>query len=205
MNLLALAVSPLQAAAASLVAAATTAAAPAAAAAAPAAAPAGLEINFFWVIVSSLNFLLFLGLVNLLFGRTLSTMLRSRRERIAQGLADAEQARLDRQNAEAERLATLQEARREAKEILERAQKVAQESRDADIAATREELERLRERATAEIEAEKQRAITDLRAEVADLALAAAGKVVGASMTGDIQRRLVEDFLRESQTDGSRN
>ena len=200
MNLLALAVSPLHAAAASLVAAATTAPA-----AAPAAAPAGLEINFFWVIVSSLNFLLFLGLVNLLFGRTLSTMLRSRRERIAQGLADAEQARLDRQNAEAERLATLQEARREAKEILERAQKVAQESRDADIAATREELERLRERATAEIEAEKQRAVADLRAEVADLALAAAGKVVGASMTGDIQRRLVEDFLRESQTDGSRN
>ena len=200
MNVLALAVSPLHAAAASLVAAATTAPA-----AAPAAAPAGLEINFFWVIVSSLNFLLFLGLVNLLFGRTLSTMLRSRRERIAQGLADAEQARLDRQNAEAERLATLQEARREAKEILERAQKVAQESRDADIAATREELERLRERATAEIEAEKQRAVADLRAEVADLALAAAGKVVGASMTGDIQRRLVEDFLRESQTDGSRN
>ena len=204
MNLLALAVSPFHAAAASLVAATTTAAA-AVPAAAPAAAPAGLEINFFWVIVSSLNFLLFLGLVNLLFGRTLSTMLRSRRERIAQGLADAEQARLDRQNAEAERLATLQEARREAKEILERAQKVAQESRDADIAATRGELERLRERATAEIEAEKQRAITDLRAEVADLALAAAGKVVGASMTGDIQRRLVEGFLRESQTDGSRN
>ena len=51
------------------------------------------------------------------------------------------------------------------------AQKVAQETRDADIAATKEELERLRQRTAAEIEAEKARAISDVRAEVADLAL----------------------------------
>jgi len=169
---------------------------------------AGLQINFFWVIVSSLNFILFLVLSNLLFGKTLSTMLASRRTRIEQGLRDAEQARTDRANAEAERTATLAEARREARELLERAQKVAQETRDADIAATKAELERLRERATADIEAEKVRAVADLRAEVADLALAAAGKVVGASMTGDTQRRLVDDFLKESagsSSNASRN
>ena len=39
----------------------------------------------------------------------------------------------------------------------------------------------MRERAAAEIEAEKQRAIAELRGEVADLALAAAGRVVGES------------------------
>lgn len=158
----------------------------------------GLQINFFWVIVSSLNFLVFLYLANRAFGGKLSSMLRERRERIAQGLEDAEQARTDRANAEKERAETLAEARRESREILERAQKVAQESRDADIAATKAELERLRERATSDIEAEKTRAIADLRAEVADLALAAAAKVVGASMTGATQRRLVEDFLSES-------
>ena len=82
---------------------------------------------------------------------------------------------------------------------------MAQETRDADIAATREELERMRARAATEIEAEKQRAIADLRAEVADLALAAAGVVVGESMTGDRQRRLVEEFLRETATGDARN
>jgi F-type H+-transporting ATPase subunit b len=56
----------------------------------------------------------------------------------------------------------------------------------------------MRVRAAEEIESEKQRAIADLRAEVADLALAAAGKVVRESMTGDRQRRLVEEFLTES-------
>ncbi len=53
----------------------------------------------------------------------------------------------------------------------------------------------MRVRAAAEIEAEKQRAIADLRAEVADLALAAAGRVVGETMNDERQRRLVQEFL----------
>ena len=56
----------------------------------------------------------------------------------------------------------------------------------------------MRVRAAAEIEAEKQRAIGELRAEVADLALAAASRVVGETMNDDRQRRLVEEFLHEA-------
>ncbi len=162
------------------------------------AAAGGLTINFFWVVVSALNFVVFLALIWAFAFTPISRMLNSRRERIERGLKDAEQARDDRENAEKERLATLAEARREANDILARAQHVAQETRDADIAATRDELERMRTRAAADIDAEKQRAIADLRAEVADLALAAAGRVVGESMTDQRQRRLVEEFLRES-------
>jgi F-type H+-transporting ATPase subunit b len=165
----------------------------------------GLTINFFWVIVSALNFLFFFALIWLFAFRPIGAMLTARRERIEQGLKDAEQARRDRESAEQERLATLAEARREANDILARSQKVAQETREADIKATKDELERLRERAATEIEAEKQRAITDLRTEVADLALAAAGKVVGESMTGDRQRRLVEEFLKDASTGDARN
>jgi F-type H+-transporting ATPase subunit b len=166
----------------------------------------GLTINLFWVVVAALNFAVFLAIIWVFAFKPLSGMLESRRERIEQGLQDAEQARKDRSAAEAERLATLTEARREANDIINRAQKVAQETRDADIAATRVELERMRTQASAEIDAEKQRAIADLRTEVADLALAAAGRVVGESMTDDRQRRLVEDFLRETaSTSGTGN
>lgn len=156
------------------------------------------QINLFQVIIAAANAALFLAIIWTFAFKPVSGMLNARRERIERGLKDAEQARHDRESAEQERLATLTEARREANDILGRAQKVAQETREADIKATRDELERMRERAAADIEAEKHRAIADLRAEVADLALAAAGKVVGESMTGDRQRRLVEEFLRES-------
>jgi F-type H+-transporting ATPase subunit b len=153
------------------------------------------QVNLFWVIVSALNFILFFVLIWSFAFKPVSKMLADRKDRIEQGLKDAEQARRDRESAESERVAALAEARREANDILVRAQKVSQETRDADIAATREELERLRVRAAADIEAEKQRAIGELRSEVADLALLAAGRVVGESLDGERQRRLVQEFL----------
>lgn len=160
----------------------------------------GLQINLFWIIVASLNFIVLFVILSAVALGPVRNMLDERRRRIEEGLRDAEQARRDRESAEAERVAALQEARREANEILARAQKVAQETRDADIAATRSELERMRERATGEIESEKQRAIADLRSEVADLALRAAGRVVGETLTGERERRLVADFLAETNS-----
>lgn len=172
----------------------------------PNAAEGGAEfqINLFWVIVSAANFIVFFLIVRSLAFRGLVKTLDERRLRIEQGLRAAEQARIDRDAAGEERLAALAEARREANEIVNRAQRVSAEAREADVAATREELVRMRERAVAEIELEKQRAIAELRGEVADLALAAAGRVVADSMTGDRQRKLVADFLAES-AGGSRN
>ncbi len=165
--------------------------------------PSGFVINLFWVIVSSTTFILFLAIIWSFGFKPISDMLALRRSRIEQGLADAEAARRERESSAADRAEAINQARREAKEILDRAQKVAQDTREADIAATREELDRIRVRATSEIEAEKQRALADLRSEVADLALAAAGRVVGETMSDARQRRLVEEFLRDTPNTGS--
>ena len=155
------------------------------------------QINLFQVVIAAANFVVFLVLMWQFAFKPVSKMLGDRQTRIEQGLRDAEQAKKDRESAETERLAALTEARREANDILARAQKVAQETRDADIAATRAELERMRVRASDEIAAEKQRALAELRGEVADLALQAAGRVVRETMTDQRQRRLVEEFLAD--------
>jgi F-type H+-transporting ATPase subunit b len=155
------------------------------------------QINLFQVVIAAANFVVFLVLMWQFAFKPVAGMLADRKARIEQGLRDAEQARKDRESAEQERLAALAEARREANDILARAQKVAQETRDADIAATREELERMRTRASDEIAAEKSRALAELRSEVADLALQAAGRVVRESMNDQRQRRLVEEFLAD--------
>jgi F-type H+-transporting ATPase subunit b len=161
-------------------------------------AESGLQINLFWIIVSSLNFIFFAVILYWLFGGPISRILRDRRATIQQGLEDAEEARHAREAADEERVKALQEARREANDILTRAQRLADESRERDLAATREELERIRTRASADLEAEKQRAIAEIRGEVADLALQAAGRVVGETMNDQRQRRLVEEFLEEA-------
>ena len=68
------------------------------------------------------------------------------------------------------------------------------------MAETRAQLEQMRERAAADIASEKERALAEVRAQVADLALAAAARVVGETMTTDRERRLVEEFLDQIGT-----
>lgn len=158
---------------------------------------AGLTINFFWVIVSAVNFIIFFLLVWRIVLVPVGGMLRDRRERIEQGLKDADAARRDRESAADQRQAILAEARREASEILARAQRMSDEARQEGLTATQAEIERLRERAIAEIDAERVHALAEVRGQVADLALLAAGKVVGETMSEARERRLVDEFLTQ--------
>jgi F-type H+-transporting ATPase subunit b len=163
-----------------------------------------MSINFFWIIVAALNFILFLALIWTFGFRPIASMLSARAARLEQGLADAEAARKERDAALADREAAMVAARGEANSLIAAAQKAAQDLREADIAATRAELDQMRERATADIAAERDRAMADLRAQVADLALAAAGHVVSETMTDARQRRLVEEFIRDGGASAGR-
>ena len=159
-----------------------------------------MSINFFWVIVAALNFIFFLALMTVFAFNPIAKILFARQARIEQGLADADQARKDRDATAAQQAQIIGEARREAQALITAAQKSAQDLRTADIAATREELSRIREKATADIAAERDRALADLRAQVADLALTAAGKLVSEEMNDARQRRLVEGYLAQGGT-----
>ena len=163
---------------------------------------AAFQINLFWIVAQAGSFLLFLVILYLVAFRRITGVLEERRSRIEQGLRDADQARLDREQASAERLRVLTEARAESEEILARAQRVAEETRERDMAELRAQLEQMRERAATDIAAEKDRALAEVRAQVADLALAAAARVVGETMTGERERRLVEEFLAQMGTGG---
>lgn len=161
---------------------------------------AGLTINLFWIVVSALNFLVFFFLVYRIALVPVRGMLDDRRARIEQGLKDADAARREREAAADQRQAVLAEARREAGEIVARAQRMADEAREQGVTDTQAEIERLRTRAAADIDAERQRAMADARGQMADLALVAAGKVVGETMSGEREHRLVNEFLTEMST-----
>jgi F-type H+-transporting ATPase subunit b len=164
---------------------------------------APFQINLFWVITQAASFLILLVILYFAAFRRIGATLEDRRGRIEQGLRDADAARLDRDKAAQERQQALAEARREANDILTRAQRTADETRERELVETRSELERLREQAVAEIDAERQRAVNDVRAQVADLALLAAGKVVGETMNTARERRLVDEFLDDVGGRGS--
>ena len=149
------------------------------------------------LIFQIVNFLLLLYLLNRFLFKRVFALLDERQARISKGLEDAEAAARDRELARAEREAALSEARKQAAEMLARANKIADDTRKEILETARADAEQVTERARQEINAEKERAMAELRAEVADLALAAAGKLVRREMDTDTQRRLVEEFLAE--------
>jgi F-type H+-transporting ATPase subunit b len=157
----------------------------------------GLTINWFWVLVSFMNFAVFFYIAWKVVLVPVGGRLSDRRDRIEQGLKDADAARRDREAAADQRAVVLAEARREASEIVSRAQKLSEELREAGVAKTQAEVDRMRERALADIDAERIRALSDVRGQVADLALLAAGKVVGETMGSDREKRLVDEFLAQ--------
>jgi F-type H+-transporting ATPase subunit b len=167
-------------------------------------AEVGFQINLFWIIAQAASFLIFLLIMYLVAFRRIGGVLEERRSRIEQGLRDADQARAEREQAASERLGVLAAAREEANELLARGQRMADENRERAVTETRTEIERLRERAAADIEAEKQRALSEVREQVADLALLAAGRVVGETMNEPRERRLVEEFLQQVTAADSR-
>ena len=144
-----------------------------------------------------INFLLLLYLLNRFLFKPVLKLLDERESRIKKGLEDAEAAARDRELAQAEREAALDEARKEAQAMIARATKIADDSRAEILAAAKAQAEKVTLRATEEITAEKERAMAELRATVADLALQAASRLVRKEMDGPTQRKLVEDFLAE--------
>ena len=87
----------------------------------------------------------------------------------------------------------------EAEAMVQRAAKTAEATSAEILAEAKASAEQITTRAREEISAEKDRALAEIRGEVADLALEAAGKLIGAEMDAPTQRRLVKQFLSENR------
>jgi F-type H+-transporting ATPase subunit b len=121
-----------------------------------------------------------------------------RRQRAIEESIDAsERAKQEAEKLVEEYRERIREARKQAEEIVARAQKAAEtHERDAREQAETRRNEMM-EQTKREIEAETRRAIDEIRREVADLTVMATEKVTRKTLTGEDQRRLVEEALSE--------
>ena len=91
----------------------------------------------------------------------------------------------------------LADARGQADEIVARARKTGEAHEQEVLASAKAKREEMMEQTRRDIETETRRAIQEIRKEVADLTVAATEKVTRKSLTGDDQKRLVEEALAE--------
>jgi len=151
------------------------------------------------LIAQLVIFLLVLGVLYRLAWGPLLRILNERRARIAQGVEATQKAMQELEVAERERQAKLEEARREAQTILDRIAKQGEDLRKELEVKAREQAEALIAKARAEIQQERQKAVQDLRSQVADLAVMAAGRIIGESLDAKKHRELIERTIEEAE------
>ena len=139
------------------------------------------------------------ALVLLILGKfawpPLLAALDEREQGIRQSIDDAEQARVETEKVLDEHRQKLAVAEEEARQIIAEARDAGERVRQDTVAKAREEAQRTLEQARMSIDNEKRAAIAQLRREMADLAVHAAGAVIDANLDDDKNRGLVDDLI----------
>lgn len=123
--------------------------------------------------------------------------MQERERKIADGLAAADRASHDLELAQEKALERLKEAKTEAAGIVDSANKRATQLIEEAKTAALVEAERVKVSARAEIEQETNRARESLRSQVAELSLAGAEKILGASIDRQAHADLVNNLAAE--------
>jgi F-type H+-transporting ATPase subunit b len=121
-----------------------------------------------------------------------------RRQRaIEESIEASERTRREADEILAEYRERLTEARGQADEIVSRARRTGEAAEAEILADARTKREEMMDQTRRDIEAETRRAIQEIRAEVADLTVMATEKVARKSLTGEDQKKLVDEALSE--------
>jgi F-type H+-transporting ATPase subunit b len=127
----------------------------------------------------------------------ITNMLDERAARIKDSLEKAEQTRVEAERLLDEYKEQLAEARQEANRVIEQGRKVAETMKDEIVAKANEERESMLTRAREEIQGEKRTAVAELQAQIADLSVAVAGRIIGASLSAEDHKALIEKYVAE--------
>ncbi len=149
------------------------------------------------MIWTLLAFGITLYLLNKLAFPRIAEALDKRQRAIEDSIETSERVKTEAEQLLQEYRERLAEARGQADDIVARARKTAEAHENEVLAEAKGKREEMMEQTRRDIEAETRRAIQQIRAEVADLTVAATEKVTRKTLTGEDQKRLVEEALAE--------
>jgi F-type H+-transporting ATPase subunit b len=161
-----------------------------------------LGVSLYNLIFQAIGFAVLLFVLARFAYRPLLRILDERRDRAQEIVEKSDQIKKDLSETEARTRGELEKARTEAQGIIAEARatrdRIVGEARDAAAAAAAAENERAR----AELAREREQAVAQLRRETADLAIAAATRVIGRELSTnkDLQVQLINDVLSQANS-----
>ena len=165
---------------------------------------ADLGLNYPSLIVFLVNFGILLVILYMFAYKPLLRLMDQRTDKIREGLEAAETARDEMAKSQADTQRALNEARIEGQRLIEQAREMAERYRSDEHDRARQEAEALIERAREDIVRERDAAVQEVRSQFADLAIAAAERVIERSLDRDAHSQLIASVLEEGSNLGDR-
>lgn len=148
-------------------------------------------------ILTILNLFIQMFLMKKFLFKPIRRVLEERQKRADQNIRAAEQEKAEAEAVKAEYTKNMEQARKEAAGILERAKQDASQQADELLASARSEAQALKAKAESDIRQEKKRALNEAKDEIGGLAMDIAGRVVEREIHEADHRALIDDFLQK--------
>jgi F-type H+-transporting ATPase subunit b len=155
------------------------------------------DINPGLTLWAAITFLLLVVVLAKFAWGPIVKMLDEREKTIREAIDEAKKERAEAEKLLSEQKVALAQASREAAELAKRNQLEVEALRVELTARARKEADELVSGARKQIVEETSKAAAELRGMVADLAIAAAGKLLVSSLDEKAQRQLVDEYLRQ--------
>jgi F-type H+-transporting ATPase subunit b len=154
-----------------------------------------VDVNTSLFFSTLVLFILFAAVLAKFGWGPLLKVIEEREKSVRSAVEGAQQARTEAESLLNQHRELMREATREREEIVKRAIAEAEQLK-ADLSAkAKSESDQIVQRAKEQIERETSRALLELRAQVGELAVEAASRIVQSSLTPDAQKKLVDEFI----------
>ena len=161
---------------------------------------AALGVDLVSLIVYLVNFGILMLILYLVGYKRLLGMLDLRSRKIKDSLEEAERARQESEQRQAEMQQALQQNRQESQRVLAEAREMADHFRQEEAERARQDATLLLERARVEIGRERDAAIEQVREELATLTVLATERVIHRSLDPQAHRDLIDEVLQASDS-----
>ena len=154
-----------------------------------------IDSNIFWTVF---NLLLLFILLRIFLFKPVLGMIEKRKNTIASALSDADQKNADAAALKAQYENSLKDTKQEYVRIVSEAKERAQGQYDQIIEKAHTDATQIVQQANAAAQADRERMMKDARGELAEVALAAASKLLGTTVDAKTNQAMLDAFLAEA-------
>ena len=147
------------------------------------------------LLAQAVNFGIVFSVLYFFALKPLAKVMRERTEKIEKSLEDAVAIKEKMEQVKEECTAIITQAKKDASEILVKADKVAEERKKETIDKAKEEISRIIVQEKAKRQSETAQAIKEIKKEVADLVVLSLEKILGEKVDAKKDREIVEKLI----------